>query len=137
MSLLLSRDEIEKEERDAVAHLQELQQSNERGRELKLTGLEILAFIGAKVAIPIITGLISRALYEKYKDAATNSKLEAARQEILARQPGEALDPVDEKTIKEDISASLVSEGIPREQADKVVARTLESVKARLRPSNS
>ncbi|HKS26429.1 MAG TPA: hypothetical protein VJS44_01355 [Pyrinomonadaceae bacterium] len=135
MSLLLSRDEIEKEERDAVERLRGLEQSGGRKRELKLTGLEILAFIGAKIVVPIITGFISRAIYEKYKDAHTASKLEEARREILASQPGQ--DPVDEQTIKEDISAILVREGIPQAQAEKVVAETLESIKAKMQPSKA
>jgi hypothetical protein len=74
---------ISKSEADATKALQLALASESDDEALKLTGLEVLAFIGLKIALPILTSFAKDAIYNKYKAIKTKKEAEAAKVELL------------------------------------------------------
>lgn len=125
---ILTTDELARQEQAAAQHLREVLGLSPAGAALNLTGLEFLAFLGAKVALPIACGFVSRLLYDKYTDLK-KSKVDAARKE-LAAMPLDRREPVEESRILADQTRVLVDEGIPEAEAKVVVERAIMRLKA-------
>jgi hypothetical protein len=83
---------------------------------LELTGLEVLAFIGAKVAIPIVVSFVSRSLYDKYKDINSKKDLTDAKS-ALNGQSALNPPPVKRDEVTKVIVAKLLGEGFSEEHA--------------------
>jgi hypothetical protein len=108
-----------------------LYQNQDDEQHLKLTGLEIFVFLGAKVAIPVIAGFIDKALYDKYVVIRTRKLAQEARDELLRTyQPSG--DPVDQAKVENEVIESLVEEGIPLEHAKLVVSNAINRIKDQL-----
>lgn len=132
----LRESDIEEEEKAIEQYLRNLPDLSRKRDALKLMGLEIFALIGAKVVLPILSGLISRVLYDQYNSIQTRRKANAAKRAIMEHK-GKSEDVVDDETIIQDVTKSLTSEGIPEAEAKKVVVSTLERMKGRLASSNA
>ena len=103
-----------------------------RGSRAHLTGLEIMGFLALKVVLPIACGLVSRALYDLYKNMQTEKQAAEAKKELLAKDV--PADPVDTATIQKDISDMLVREGLSESHASEVVQRAIAQMKIKLQP---
>lgn len=103
--------------------------ANRSQGKLKLTGLEVLAFIAVKVALPMATGMMGRALYDKVKPIKKQSDADAIRVVLLAPPPKGA-DPVDEATLVADAVARLREEGIDEEQARKIAKEMVQQIRS-------
>jgi hypothetical protein len=121
--------DIQEEEQKTQLLLRDLNEQNQNSERLKLTGLEIIGFLGAKLVIPIVSGFISRILYDKYKDMQTNSQAEEARKELLINQGVENKDLVDEETMIRELSERLVAEGYSQEDAHRIVSESVKRIK--------
>jgi hypothetical protein len=121
--------DIQEEEQKTQLLLRDLNERNQNSERLKLTGLEIIGFLGAKLVIPIVSGFISRILYDKYKDMQTNSQAEEARKEILINQGVENKDIVDEGIMIQELSKRLVDEGYSQENAHRIVSESVGRIK--------
>jgi hypothetical protein len=121
---------ISKSEADATKALQ-LALASESDEALKLTGLEVLAFIGLKIALPILTSFAKDAIYNRYKAIKTKKEAEAAKVELLAHQ-----DPLAPKVAKEivvaDMTKVLTHEGFSEQKAKLIVEHTYKSVESDL-----
>jgi hypothetical protein len=102
-----------------------------RAASAHLTGLEIMGFMALKVVLPIACGLVSRSLYELYKNLQTKKKAAEAKAAVLAKQDISA-DPVDVTTMQQDLSAMLVREGIPESRASEIVRGAITQLKTRI-----
>jgi len=121
---VLKIDDVKREE-EAVTDELATALGIPQGREsLKLTGMEFLGFLAAKIVIPITCGFVSRVLYDKYKDLK-KTDVEAARQELTYTeiQPSEA---VNESVLCEEVTNHLAAEGLPEPDARRIVKRTIE-----------
>jgi hypothetical protein len=98
---------------------------------LELTGVEILAFIAVKVAIPIACGLASRILYDKYKRIGSRSEAESASQE-LQRVALAPQDRVEVSTLITDAVAALQEEGLSEQQAMNIAAKLVPKIERTL-----
>ena len=98
---------------------------------LRLTGLEVLVFIGGKIVVPILCSFVKDALYQKYKNLKTNNQVAEAKKELLA-SPGPFTLQVDRDTLIRDVSQSLSAEGVPAELAQRTVQHTLNYVESQL-----
>ncbi len=123
----LTKAAIEDEEQTLGAQLRRLAETSKDREGLQLTGLEILVFVASKIVVPIFCSIVSRALYEKYKDMQTNSMAAAARNEIAA-SAGARREPVDEKIVVAEIAAAAVKEGIPKARAVVLVSETYQRI---------
>jgi hypothetical protein len=95
-----------------------------------LTGLEIVGFMALKVVLPIACGLVSRSLYDLYKNMQTKKTAAKAKTELLVKH--EVTDPVDDATMQQDLSAMLVREGIPESSASEIVRQAITQLKTKL-----
>jgi hypothetical protein len=86
---------------------------------LKLAPLAVLAFLGAKVALPIVCSFVSRELWERYNRIRTHAQASEARAELAATATGQA-NP-DEDSVVGPVVESLLEEGVSAEVADRVV----------------
>src|SRR5580704_15390131 len=125
---VITEQDLLAEEKVAQRRIQETAQSSKKGTRLNMPGLEtVVIFIAVKVVVPIVSGFLSRVLYDKYSNIQTNSDAEKARKAILATEP--QADTVDEKTMQEEVSKKLTEEGLPADLAKKIVSDTIQDVK--------
>jgi hypothetical protein len=98
---------------------------------LEITGLEILMFVSAKVALPILTGFVGRALYDKWKNPVkpvTKEDLDGLRKELL--NAAIASEPVvDEETILIDAARVLAAEGVADKRAREIAKAILAAAR--------
>ena len=117
---------------ELVSHdLSELDAGKSKG--LKLTGLEILGFLAAKVLVPVVCAFVKDVLYQKYKDFKTNKAVTEARQELL-QSSGPFKLQVDRDSLVRDVSQSLIAEGVPAALAQKTVEDAVAHVEKELAP---
>jgi hypothetical protein len=127
---VITEQDLLAEEKVAQRRIQETAQSSKKGTGLNMPGLEtVVIFIAVKVVVPIVSGFLSRVLYDKYSNIQTNSDAEKARKAILATEP--QADTVDEKTMQEEVSKKLTEEGLPADLAKKIVSDTIQDVKTK------
>lgn len=107
--------------------LRDALEQKDRTGALGLTGLEVLAFMAAKVVVPIVCSFISSVLFNKYKGAETKRELAEAKAEI-AKHEGPLTPQVDRAVVIDSLVAGLVREGVPHEVAAGVVERTLDDI---------
>jgi hypothetical protein len=100
------------------------------GDELRLTGLEVLGFLAAKVVVPIVCSFVSRELYERYKNLQTRAQEKEARAELSSKTLMSS--QVDPDLIRSDLVAELVGEGVDESRARDTVDRALARVGARV-----
>lgn len=102
------------------------------GESLEITGLEILLFLSAKVALPILTGFIGRALYDKWGKPVkpvTREDLEGLRKE-LARSTAANAPFVNEEEMLHDAVGKLVAEGLTEQRAQAIAEAFLVAASA-------
>lgn len=120
----LTSDELSAYEKHAAAQFVDPSVNEEA---LEITGLEILMFASAKVALPILTGFVGRALYDKWKNApkpATKADLETLRKDLL--NAAIASEPVvDEEIILSDAACALAADGVAEERAREIAKAIL------------
>lgn len=98
-----------------------------KDKGLNLPGAEIVViFLAGKVVLPIICGMISRVLYDKFKNIQTKSDADAARKAIA--QASAQNEPVDRATIQKEVTKSLADEGLPPVVAEKIVKETMADI---------
>jgi hypothetical protein len=111
----------------------ELEEDATASDGLKLTGLEILAFIAVKVAIPIVCSFVSRELWERYERIRTHSQAQEARSELaqvqISASPG-----IDEDIVLAAVVESLVAEGVSPGDASRIALKSYKRLQAQLAP---
>jgi len=131
---MASMHDVESIETDAAKILiQEIGEPNTSDKEhaLQLTGLEpIIAWIATKVALPIVTGLVGRALYDKWKDVRTRSQAGQIREELTAVTAPYS-DAVDPNVLLSNAVSALKEEGIAEDQARRAAMRILQRCQQR------
>lgn len=132
----ISKEFLDEQERAVVDELLELYQNPADERHLKLTGLEVFAFLGSKVVIPIITGFVGRILYDKYDDIRTRKMAKEAREDLLKAGLSSG-EPVDRTIIEEEVVNYLVQEGIPQEHAKRVVSNAIKRIEKNFSQSST
>lgn len=104
--------------------------SSRDGEALQITGLEILAFIAAKIALPALVAFSSRALYDKWRKPLTRADLDALRKELvgksLSREPA-----VPRAELIADAIAKLVAEGLDEEKARRIAGEIVDKATAK------
>ena len=96
-------------------------------RGLKLTGLEVLGFLAAKVFVPILCAYVKDVLYDKYKNLKTKKEAAEAKQQLL-QSAGPFKLQIDPDILIRDLAQSLTAEGVPAELASKTVQHALSYV---------
>lgn len=131
-SKAITLESLREEEGTTEQLMRGLYQSQGEVDQLQLTGLELLGFLAVKVVIPIACSLVGRILYDKYKDLQTDSQAQKAREEIVSSQnlayEGE---PVGEQLVIQEVSAILVSEGISKEHAQRIVSESYNRIRGK------
>jgi len=127
----LTQSDLEEEQTLVRTSVQAIVSEGTSSDRLKLTGLEILALIAAKVVLPMVSGLISRVLYDEYKNIQTKRKANAAKAAILS-QTETSSEVVDDETILRDVTQTLTDEGLPKEAATNIARASLQRVKLKL-----
>ena len=121
---------INKSEGDATKALQ-LALIAERKEELEITGLEVLVFLGVKIALPILCSFAKDALYNKYKQIKTKKYAESAKSELLAHTEP-LMAKVKKETVVTELTRVLTPEGIPEEKAKRIVEHCYNEVESDL-----
>jgi hypothetical protein len=120
----MTSDDLRAYEKLAAAQFVDPAASDET---LEITGVEILLFVSAKVALPIVTGWVSRAVYDKWNKPAkpiTREDLDALREELL-KSPVVSEPLITEEEMLNDAVATLVSEGVARDRALEIARAVL------------
>lgn len=126
----LTSAEVQEEAEAVKVAVNDALQAESDGERLKLTGLEVLAFLGLKIVIPICCGMVSRVLFDKYKDLQTTKKAELAMQELMDQS--DASDPVSDEEILSHTIERLMDEGVPKAPARQIAQETLKRIKERV-----
>ena len=105
--------------------------ASDSSRGLKLTGLEVLGFLAAKVCVPIFCAYVKDVLYDKYKTLKTKKEVAEAKQQLL-QSAGPFKLQIDRDTLIRDMAQSLTAEGVPSELASKTVQHALSYVEKEL-----
>lgn len=103
---------------------------------LQMTGLEILIVVAGKVALPILCGFVSNALYNQWNRPVSRKELEALRGELVGKTISREPIVVKEKLLT-DAVAKLMGEGLPEERAQAVAQEFLNQALAVADPSTA
>jgi hypothetical protein len=124
---------VEQEE----AARQEINEALDSGDDpgLKLAPLAVLAFLGVKVALPIVCSFVSRELWEQYNRIRTRAQAEKARDELAAIADAHA--DSDEESVVGPVVESLRDEGVSAEVADRVVRQAYVRIRAQMGPASA
>jgi len=110
--------------------LSDLRARNESREGLSLTGIEpFLLALAGKIVVSVVSGFLGRYVYDKYKSFKGRSA-----EETMRRLAAEAADPADRvpvSVIQEEVVAYAIGEGLPREDAEPVVAAVISRVEIR------
>ncbi|SRR5713226_3923765 len=99
------------------------------GKKLSITGLEpILIDLGTKIVVGVITGLVSKTLFERWGSAKTKDEIEKLKTEIVALKT--QLQPVDSTLIQTAIQARVAAQGVPDEPARRIAVQVIADVRA-------
>jgi hypothetical protein len=124
--IVFTEQDVLQQERVAQNRIQK-SRATAKDKDLKLPGAEVVAlFLAGKVVLPIICGMISRVLYDKFKNIQTKSDADAARKAIVQAPAQDK--PVDRGTIQTEVTKSLVDEGLPPAAAEKIVKETIDDI---------
>jgi hypothetical protein len=123
--------QIEDEQQAVASDLADELGGTEEGEALELTGVEVLVFLGLKVAIPVVTGFVSRELWEQYNRIRTRNQADDA-QAALANAPSPREPQVDEAEVVRAAAQNLADEGVPSDVADRVARKAYERVARRV-----
>jgi hypothetical protein len=123
--------QIEDEQQAVASDLADELGGTEEGEALELTGVEVLVFLGLKVAIPVVTGFVSRELWEQYNRIRTRNQAHDA-QAALANAPSPREPQVDEAEVVRAAAQNLADEGVPSDVADRVARKAYERVARRV-----
>ena len=125
---------------DAAAVLQEEEESTSQDIEhmlgdsqdagLKVADLAILAFLGAKVAVPIVCSFVSRELWERYNRIRTRDQAKQARADLAGKALSEA--HTEKETVIDTVVEILREEGIPKGAAEEIALQAYTRVQARV-----
>lgn len=125
---------------DAAAVLQEEEESTSQDIEymlddsqnygLKVADLAILAFLGAKVAVPIVCSFVSRELWERYNRIRTRDLAKQARADLAGKALRKA--NIDQETVVDTVVEVLCEEGIPKAAAEELALQAYTRVQARV-----
>jgi hypothetical protein len=103
---------------------------NVRNEGLPAAEVALLAFLGAKVVLPIVTSFAGREIWERFNRIRSRKQAEKAREELAGRPltkseiaPAEVMAP---------IIASLLEEGIPEEKAAQIATSTYGRIAERV-----
>src|SRR5262245_61426371 len=117
----ITPDALREEEVATAGLLGKLHAGAGGGRGLKLPWTELLTYLAEKVVLPVASGFVSRALYDKFKSWRTKADAAQARAAIEG-QPVTVPPQVDRETVIREVSAELAGEGISPSEAERVVA---------------
>jgi hypothetical protein len=112
----------------------EIQEALDRGDDpgLKLAPLVVVAFLGVKVALPIVCSFASREVWERYNHIRTRSQAEKARGELAVVATSQT--NLDEESVVGPVVDSLREEGVSPEVADRVVRQAYVRIKKEMAP---
>lgn len=102
-----------------------------RQNALDLLAEGLLAFLALQVLLPVVCGLLSSALYEKYRKIETQSKAEDAKKEISQLAAAKHTSVPDE-VIVNDVSAILRQRHVDESKAREIAEAVLHSIKQRV-----
>jgi D-aminopeptidase len=94
---------------------------------LKITGLEILAFVAGKIVVPIVIAFAKDVLLDEYKRIRNKKQLDQAR-DALAKAELAPKPRRDLKTVRDEAIAAAIEEGLSEERARLLI----ESVQAQV-----
>lgn len=120
---------LEQEGGAVEAQLRDLLPTDETENELKLTGLEILGFLAAKIVVSIACSFVGRVIYDKYKNMQVNAQADQARKELEGAVAEE--EAVEENTVIHDLTTVLKHEGVAEQVARQTVTDTYRRMKQR------
>jgi hypothetical protein len=125
---------------DAAAVLEEEEESSRRDLEhmlddsqdhgLKVADLAILAFLGAKVAVPIVCSFVSRELWERYNRIRTRAQAKQAQADLAGKSLGEA--QAEKESVIDAVVDILREEGISEAAAEDLALQAYTRVQARV-----
>jgi D-aminopeptidase len=98
---------------------------------LKITGLEILAFVAGKIVVPIVIAFAKDVLLDEYKRIRNKKQLDQAR-DALAKAELAPKPRRDLKTVRDEAIAAAIEEGLSEERARLLVDGAIESVQAQV-----
>lgn len=103
--------------------------------DVNLVGGGVLEVIAIQVVFPVVSGLISNVLYEKWKSRRIRRRDVDARLAELEREVAalHVQEPVAEDRLVEDAVAVLVAEGLNEYRARQVATATVTAMQRRLR----
>ncbi len=101
------------------------------GDSFEDTGVQILEFVAAKVALPALAGFVGRDFYEKWKTPANREELETLRR-VLVGSKMDAETGVPYQELLADATGKLVAEGLAPKAARDVADRVLRGIASQL-----
>jgi hypothetical protein len=99
---------------------------------LPLMGLEVLAFIGAKIAVPILVSFVSRDLYDRYQKIANKTQLLEA-ENAIQNQPILNKPVAPKSMVVQRAAEQLHEEGLSEARAAKHANAAYEEISSYLR----
>jgi hypothetical protein len=131
-TIQVSQQTIDREREAFLADFKSLQTESTDKGALGLPGIEIiLKYIAEKVVLAMFVGFVNRVLYEKVTKKQTAAELAEAHSGIITLGLN-AKPVVDPKTLRQDLTAMVTSEGIQQAQAEVLVDKMLERSKSTL-----
>lgn len=102
---------------------------------LKVVEAALLAFLGVKVVLPIVTSFVGRELWERYNRIRTRAQAEKAREELAGRPLAKS--EIEPAEVMAPIIASLLEEGLSEEDAARIAASTYRRIAERVAAQTS
>jgi hypothetical protein len=129
MTTLMTAERLESIENDALEVL-----AGKKRDGLAFTGIEILTFIATQVVLPIVTGIVSTVMYEKWKEGRTLGQPmnPAQMRKQLEGMPVSLPDGAAPAILIEDATKILVAEGLGEEKARQSVEKIYQCVLNRI-----
>lgn len=110
--------------------ISDIRTQGESSDGLSITGLEpILLGLASKIVVSVVSGFLGRAIWDKYK--SVTAKDAGAALDVLAATPPDDSGRVALSIIQEEVTEYAVAQGLPREDAEPIIARTIKRVEVR------
>jgi hypothetical protein len=131
MKKFLNLDTIYSEEKQFEKELaQQFAKHAKSDRGLELTEAAVAEFLAIQIVLPILTGLLSSWLYDKFKDIKTKTQAEELRKELRDIQIPEK-PPVEKEVVLKEMTEKLTM-SLEKQEASVLVTKCYERIERKI-----
>jgi hypothetical protein len=107
---------------------------NEEEQLLKLSTLDVSWFVTLQICLPILTGLTSTWLYERWKVIKNRGEADAAMREFKAHiAKAESHSSIAPELLRKDVTEILNENGFSTAESPEIADRLIETIQTGLR----